>query len=296
MKFTWIFLIICLSKLHAQDTSRSRFHAFEGVFQDQQDKDRNIQFIADSDGLHAKILWANAVLWVFPSSDLEFQTREGERATVKFTRDPDGTVNQLTINGGGMWKRNNHYHPPVQNEIPHSPDQLKAYEGIYQFQGDPDRYIQFFEKDNKLVLKQHWDGQEIPFSPDSSWDFFTKDQVLFTLHFTKDSTGMPSKVLVFKRDLWLRAPRANYSGKDLQAFEGKYQLSVDSDDLIQISASGNNLIFKQLWDGKTTTVTPVADLYFYNAAEVFPLKFKKDSQGKITQVLALDGDSFVKVK
>ena len=145
-------------------------------------------------------------------------------------------------------------------------------------------------------MKHHWDGQEIPFSPDSAWEFFTRDQTLFTLHFTKDSAGMASKVLVFKRDLWLRAPQAHYTVNDMQAFEGKYQLSVDSDDVIQISASGNNLIFKQLWDGKTTTMAPMADLYFYNATEGFPLKFKKDPDGKITGVLALNGDNFVKVR
>ena len=139
MKFIWIFLIACsslgLAKLHAQDTgfvhlTHSQLHAFEGVFQDQVEKERNLQIIEDSDGLLAKALWGTLILRLYPTSDLEFHTKDGERATIKFTKDPDGSINVLIVNGGGIWKRNAQYHPPVRNEISHSPEQLKAYVGF----------------------------------------------------------------------------------------------------------------------------------------------------------------------
>ncbi len=55
----------------------------------------------------------------------------------------------------------------------------------------------------------------------------------------------------------------------LHSYEGKYRAKNDSDNTIQLIAHGNQLLIKQLWDGKTIEVRPLSDLYFYNKAQSY---------------------------
>jgi hypothetical protein len=184
----------------------------------------------------------------------------------------------------------------VKLEAPHTPAQLKVYEGLYENNGNTDMYVLFSERDNNLVLKQQWDGQEIQFVPDSTWSFFNKQQLRFTLDFTKGTDGEVTKVRAFGRDVWNKVKPVHYNRDELKTFEGKYRFKVDNDDIIQISAKGENLVIKQLWDGKETVVTPLAENYFYNTAETYPLKFAKNTDGTIALATALNGDVFEKIK
>ena len=86
-----------------------------------------------------------------------------------------------------------------------SPKDLKAYEGYYkfQFEKDKDAFIHITATEKGLVLKQMWDGKEIPFTPQSTFDF-VDDSGNFPLKFTKDRTGKFTQVLAFNRDLWTR--------------------------------------------------------------------------------------------
>lgn len=209
---------------------------------------------------------------------------------------PGGTITQVNVGGNGLWTRVKDYKPLVRQQAPHTPAQLKIYEGLYENAGNNGSYLQFTEKDNQLVLKQQWDGQEVQFVPDSAWSFFNTKQLMFTLDFTKGADGQITKVIAFKRDMWNKVKPAHYTPGELKIFEGKYQFKVDNDDVIQIMASGENLIVKQLWDGKETVVSPMAELYFYNNAEIYPLKFSRNADGTITQVMVLNGDVFEKIK
>jgi hypothetical protein len=139
-------------------------------------------------------------------------------------------------------------------------------------------------------------GTHLPFVPDSTWDFFNKTQNMFTLHFVKGPDSSVVKVVAFKRDVWNKVKPAVYTTEQLSLFEGKYRLKDDPDDIIQFKASGSNLVAKQLWDGKETILSPLADRYFYNTAETYPVKFLKDDSGAITMALVLSGDLFEKVK
>ena len=67
-----------------------------------------------------------------------------------------------------------------------------------------------------------------------------------------------------KRDVWFRNPKPAITAAQLQSYEGRYRAKNDSDNIIQLIARGSQLVVKQLWDGKETLVTPLADLYFYN--------------------------------
>ena len=59
-------------------------------------------------------------------------------------------------------------------------------------------------RENNLVLKQIWDGEEILFVPESELSFFSKAIPLFSLDFSKDKDGNITQVLAFKRDVWIK--------------------------------------------------------------------------------------------
>jgi CubicO group peptidase (beta-lactamase class C family) len=84
--------------------------------------------------------------------------------------------------------------------------------------------------------------------------------------------------------------------QQLKAFEGKYQFQKDKNAFLQITADGNHLILKQLWDGREARFSPESDLDFFCIEEPFPLKFTRDKDGAITQVLAFERDSWDKLK
>src|SRR5437773_3202893 len=76
----------------------------------------------------------------------------------------------------------------------------------------------------------------------------------------------------------------------LKSFEGYYQFQDYKNTFLQIIAKGNNLILRQLWDGKEIAFVQKSELEFFNEEESFPLKFSKDQNGAITQVLAFKRD------
>ena len=191
----------------------------------------------------------------------------------------------------------------AKKTIQHSTEKLKAFEGFYRFQNNKEAFLQITANGNNLVLKQLWDGKEIVFEQDSALDFYSKAQS-FPLKF-KDSAGMIIQVLAFNKDVWDKIK--NYkpvikkeiqlSGKQLKTFEGKYKMNGgDEDDSLQITAKGNKLILKQLWDGREIVFAPESALEFFCKDQAFPLKFSKGQDGAVTQVLAFNKDVWLKVK
>ena len=184
-----------------------------------------------------------------------------------------------------------------------SPQKLKVFEGVYQFQENKDVFLQITAKENNLVLKQLWDGKEFVFEQNSTLDFYCKAQS-FPLKF-KDSAGIIIQVLAFNRDVWNKVKNykpvikkeVQLTPQQLIAFEGKYQMKGgDQDDFLQIITKGNNLILKQLWDGQEIVFVPESALEFFCKDRLFPLKFSKGEDGAITQVLAFNKDVWLKVK
>ncbi|HEX9512270.1 MAG TPA: serine hydrolase domain-containing protein [Puia sp.] len=84
--------------------------------------------------------------------------------------------------------------------------------------------------------------------------------------------------------------------QQLKAFEGNYQLQQNKKAFIQITADGDHLLLKQLWDGQEVRFSPESDLDFFCLEMPFPLKFIKDKDSAITQVLAFGRDLWDKVK
>ena len=87
-----------------------------------------------------------------------------------------------------------------------------------------------------------------------------------------------------------------FSTGPLTGFEGYYQLDKDKDRYLQILVKDNKLVLKQLWDQREIPFEQKSDLNFYNEQLSFPLTFSKDANGEITQVLAFERDTWIKVK
>jgi hypothetical protein len=180
---------------------------------------------------------------------------------------------------------------------------LKAFEGYYQSKDNKDVFLEITAKEDSLILKQLWDGGQVSFHQTAPLDFYC-DAASFPLKFT-DSAGSIIRVLAFDKDVWNKVneytppvhKEIQLTPTELSACEGKYKLEGgDADAVLQISYKGNNLILKQLWDGQEISFKPESQVDFYNEEKSFPLKFSKNGQGAVTQVIAFGRDVWIKVK
>ncbi len=90
-----------------------------------------------------------------------------------------------------------------------------------------------------------------------------------------------------------KVPAAIHQLNDL---EGYYHADRDPNLYLQIIVKNNKLVLKQLWDDREITFEQKSALYFYNEELSFPLTFSKDANGKITQLLAFERDTWIKTK
>lgn len=278
--------------------SAVQWKALEGYYQNTRNKEMYIQISAKGNILTEKLLWNNNELKLTPESELDFTGEsEGEPVHISFKKDSTGNIAQVQFNRNNIFTKAKDYKPIVRIEMPHTPVQLKKYEGIYRYQQrDQERFIQFTEKENTLVLKQHWDSKEVILLPESDSNFFSKEAPLFSLLFIKDNDGNIAKALVNKRDNWDKIKKTAPTADQLKALEGKYGFKEDPDNVIQLIVKKNTLIIKQLWDKKEIMLEPYTVNYFYNNTESYPMQVTRDETGAVTQLLVLGMDVFVKVK
>lgn len=83
------------------------------------------------------------------------------------------------------------------------PQQWKSLEGRYTMQGRPDAHLQLTSKDEKLILKQEWDGGEVVFEAESETAFFCKE-FHFPIKVKKREAGVVTAFLAFDKDVWIR--------------------------------------------------------------------------------------------
>jgi len=182
---------------------------------------------------------------------------------------------------------------------------LKKFEGYYQLVNDTTTYLQITSKGNNLILHQLWDDKEITFDRKSELEFLNEEQS-FPLKFSSDQNGNITQVLAFDRDLWNKVKdykpvintEIHLSADKLKAFEGKYsfQFEKGEDSYIQITAKNDHLTLKQLWDDKEINFVPKSNVEFFCKEQSFPLKFIKDNNRNVIQVLAFNKDLWNKVK
>jgi hypothetical protein len=178
--------------------------AYEGYYKFQFEKgtDSYIHIAATEKGLVLQQIWDGKEISFAPQSALEFVSEDGN-FPLKFTKESNGTIIQVLAFNKDLWTKANDYKPPVIKEVHLDPGRLKALEGKYtfQFEQGKDAFIQIRATDTGLILKQMWDGKEIPFMAQSDLDFYCKE-AQFPLKFTKDKSGTATQVLAFNRDLW----------------------------------------------------------------------------------------------
>ncbi|HEY0739816.1 MAG TPA: serine hydrolase domain-containing protein [Chryseosolibacter sp.] len=182
--------------------------------------------------------------------------------------------------------------------------QLKSFEGYYQAAFDAGKYIEIRTKDSKLMLRQHWDGEEILFDAQSELEFLNRD-INFPLKFSKNSNGQISEVLAFNRDVWKRddsfVPQIRkpieLSPAQLKVFEGKFRHRADKNIEVKIVANKNHLSITQLWDGKEMIFVPETTSNFFMKDNPYrAIRFNKDSAGEFTELIAFGREHLDKVK
>jgi len=191
---------------------------------------------------------------------------------------------------------------PQEAPLPARQD-LKAFEGYYQFDMNKDGYIQITAKGNQLILKQMWDNKEIVFNQQSPLEFLDVDKD-FPLKFIKNDQGAIVQLIAFNRDHWNKVQRytppkfIHLQPKELKSFEGTYQMSGDDGNMnyIQIESTADGLMLRQGWDGREIMFSATSATEFYCQSASFPLEFTKDNNGNVTQVLAFRKDLWKKMQ
>jgi beta-lactamase regulating signal transducer with metallopeptidase domain len=177
---------------------------------------------------------------------------------------------------------------------------LKSFEGKYKMHdGGRALFLEITARENGLVLKQLWDNQEISFKRQSELEFKAEHQD-FPIKFTKGQNGTILQMLAFGHDLWDKTnaePQKEIvlTQQQLDVFAGYYQYQERKEAFAQVVVRGNNLVGIQLWDNKEFVFTAQSDLEFISK-EGIPIKFTKNKEGAVTQVLVSNRDWLDKVK
>jgi hypothetical protein len=277
--------------------------ALEGIYQLHANKAAYIQVIAKQNELIAKQLWDGKEIAMSAQSDVSFLVQVPYLRIVKFTKNGEGMATKFTALDKKDWNKVDGYHPTDQIKLP--AQDLKKFEGYYEFRDRKGQFLQITATVNGLVLKQLWDNRQVDFTATSALEFSAKENPEFTLQFTADNAGRITQVLAFGQDVWVRndnyhAPHApveiKLTAQDLKKFEGKYEFRNQKGQFIQISATDSGLVLKQLWDGQQIDFAATSPLEFFSKQHPnFTLQFTSGTEGRITQVLAFGQDVWDKV-
>ncbi|SDP91404.1 Signal transducer regulating beta-lactamase production, contains metallopeptidase domain [Mucilaginibacter sp. OK268] len=182
-------------KLIAQDLKK-----FEGYYELKGQKGTFIQISSAGNGLVLKQLWDNEQIDFAAKSPLDFFAKTNPGFTLQFTSDNAGGITQVLAFGKDVWVRSNNYHAPVEVKL--TAQELKKFEGKYEFTEKEGTFIQITSIGNGLVLNQLWDNKQIGFAATGPLDFFAKTAPGFTLQFTGNNSGGITQVLAFGKDVW----------------------------------------------------------------------------------------------
>jgi uncharacterized protein YjhX (UPF0386 family) len=265
--------------------------AFEGLYK-VPDKSAFIRFTEVNKALVVKQLWDGNEFLLKQKSELEFTMADG--APFKFTKDKDGNVTQVLAFDHDIWLKAN---DSDLKEVQLSKQQLKALEGIYQLDANKAAYIHVIAKENELIAKQLWDGKEIAMSAQSDVSFRINVPYLRIVKFTKNGKGIATKFRASDKKDWNKVDsyhptdQIKLPAQTLKKFEGHYEFRDRKGQFLQITATGNGLVLKELWDNRQVDFTATGPLAF-SAKENpdFTLEFTADNAGRITQVLAWGKD------
>lgn len=170
---------------------------FEGFYQFP-NRVAYVQILEKDKHLVAKQVWDNREYVLVRKTDLSFETRD-EEYQLEFVKGPGGTITGARIMNRIMLTKVN-FDP--NQVITLTADQLKKFEGRYQFERDENSFIEISAADKTLKLKQLWDGKIIHFSPRSEVDFFN-EELSFPLRFVGEQNEI-KQVICFSNDVWIK--------------------------------------------------------------------------------------------
>lgn len=283
-------------------TANPNLSIFEGYYSYHSDDRFIVGITSDGQGLTLKEFWTGKKYFFPASVGLEFLNKE-KGFPLKFVRSKEGGIVQLIAFNRDVWDRLDSYKPDISQEFTLTQKELKAFEGFYQFQKNPEAYLHFTVKDKGLIAKQVWDGKEFFIVPKSALEFYSQ-QEHYPAKFIKAHDGVISQVHVMDKDVWVKVSRytprkfITLSPEKLKAFEGKYtfQFQPGKDAFIVVTSKGNQLVLKETWNGNEIVFDAYSEHEFYNRERAFTLQFMKDRNGTVTQVLAFSRDLWTKVK
>ena len=139
-------------------------------------------------------VWDKKQYEMIRKSELEFATSEEYNA--KFIVD-NGNVGAMMLNERIRLTRVN-YNP--ERKMALESEQLKKFEGRYQFHKNDKRSVEIIAEKEGLVLHQLWDGKKIPFYPRSEVDFYNEGQT-FPLHFVVENEKV-KQLICFGNHKW----------------------------------------------------------------------------------------------
>jgi uncharacterized protein YjhX (UPF0386 family) len=265
--------------------------AFEGLYQ-VPDKSAYLKLTEVNNVIVVKQLWDGHEFSLKQKSVLEFTTANG--GPFKFTKDKDGNVTQVLAFGHDIWLKANN---SELKEVQLSKQQLKALEGIYQLNANKAAYIHVIVKENELIAKQLWDGKEIAMSAQSDVSFLVNIPYLRIVKFTKNSKGIATKFKASDKEDWNKVDsyhptdQIKLPAQTLKKFEGYYEFKDRKGQFLQITATGNGLVLKQLWDNRQVDFTATSPLVFSTKENPeFTLEFTADNAGRIIRLLAWGKD------
>lgn len=174
---------------------------------------------------------------------------------------------------------------------------LNNLQGFYRLPNNV-AYLEIVNRDNGLIAKQQWDGKEYVLIKKSALEFVSRDEE-YKGEFLKDESG---KIVAFKILNRLILKKVNYDpGKvavvpydKLKSLQGRYQFKKNPKLFLEIAATNNAIVLKELWSGKTIQFSPLSEIAFYNKELKFPIQFIKEGD-KITRLICFQSDEWNKL-
>jgi hypothetical protein len=180
-------------------------------------------------------------------------------------------------------------------------DSLKQYTGKYQMQqGMQTNYLEVYVENGKLAGKDMSRG-EVKTLDHLSGDDFILSKEKVAIKFIRDKDNKVFQIAIMGNVMWTRIDGklgvTNTMPIDLKDYVGKYQITRNGQTLyLQITYKNGQLLAIQLWDGANSSLDFLSDDNFMVNALSVPMKFIRDNNKIVIQLLLNGADLFIKVK
>jgi hypothetical protein len=191
---------------------------------------------------------------------------------------------------------------PIDNIKQVQQDSLKQYTGKYRMQqGMQTTYMEIYIENGKLTGRDLSRG-EVKILDHLSGDDFILSKEKVPVKFIRDKSNRVYGIAVMGNVMWTRSDgeltvTGNTKPADPKDYLGKYQITANGQTLyIEISLKNAQLQATQLWDSANSGLDYISgDDFIVNALNI-PMKFIRDNNKIVIQLLLNGTDLFTKVK